>query len=201
MNTEQRIEVERKIVAFLFNTMAAAGWHVDYIFDGQDNVRYAEWTEAKVLDTVFSVDDATISFVKATGCRGRIRRSVYIVLGNSGWDCINHHAVSDPDNTEDDFEDVMKLVDTFAEQLEPDHFAPDPFAPKPPATITPEQAKKADEAIREALGGALDCKRVWSAWNTGTMGPDDFSRVADDPDSVAEIRNAVLQALGLNMET
>ena len=118
MNTEKRIEVERKVITFLYNAMAAAGWQVDYIFDGQDNVRYAEWTEAKVLDTVLSVDDATVSFVKATGWRGRIRRSVYIVLGNSGWDCINYHAVSDPGNTEDDFEAVMELVDTFAEQFQ-----------------------------------------------------------------------------------
>ena len=118
MNTEKRIEVERKIVAFLYNAMAAAGWQVDYIFDGQDNVRYAEWTEVKVLGIVFSVDEAMVSFVKATGCPGRIRRSVYIVLGNSGWDCINDHAVSDPDNTEDDFDTVMKLVDTFAEQFQ-----------------------------------------------------------------------------------
>ena len=118
MNTEKRIEVERKIVAFLFNTMSQHDWHVDYIFDGQDNVRYAEWTEAKVLDTVFSVDDATISFVKSTvGC-GRIRRNVYIVLGNSGWDCINDNALSYPDNPDDDFEDVMQLVDTFAEQFQ-----------------------------------------------------------------------------------
>ena len=118
MNTEKRIEIERKIVTFLYNAMAAAGWQVDYIFDGQDNVRYAEWTEADVLDTVFSVDETMVSFVKSTVGRGRIRRSVYIVLGNSGWDCINDHAVSDPDNTEDDFEAVMKTVDTFAEQFD-----------------------------------------------------------------------------------
>lgn len=117
MNTEKRIEVERKIVAFLYNAMAAAGWQVSYIFDGQDNVRYAEWTEAKVLDTVFSVDDATVSFVKSTG-RGRIRRVVDIILGNSGWDCINDHACSDPNIPDDNFEAVMKLVDTFAEQFQ-----------------------------------------------------------------------------------
>ena len=117
MNTEKRIEEERKIVAFLFNTMSQHGWHVDYIFDGQDNVRYVEWTEAKVLDTVFSVDEATISFVKSTG-RGRIRRNVYIVLGNSGWDCINDHSLSNPNNPDDNFETVMELVDTFAEQFE-----------------------------------------------------------------------------------
>ena len=117
MNTEKRIEIERKIVAFLYNAMAAAGWQVDYIFDGQDNVRYAEWTEADVLDTVFSVDEAKISFVKSTG-RGRIRRDVHIILGNSGWDCINDHSLSNPNNPDDDFEDVMQLVDTLAKQFQ-----------------------------------------------------------------------------------
>ena len=117
IDTEKRIEIERKIVSFLYNAMAAAGWQVDYIFDGEDNVRYAEWTEAKVLDTVFSVDDAMISFVKSTG-RGRIRRNVDIILGNSGWDCINDHSLSNPNNPDDDFEDVMKTVDTLAEQLQ-----------------------------------------------------------------------------------
>ena len=116
MNTKKRIEIERKIVAFLYNAMAAAGWQVDYIFDGQDNVRYAEWTEAKVLDTVFSVDEAEISFVKDKGW-GRLRRNASIVLGNGGWDCINDHACSNPSNFEDDFEAVMKTVDTFAEQF------------------------------------------------------------------------------------
>ena len=195
MNTEQRIEVEREIVAFLYNTMAQHDWQVDCIFDGQDNVRYAEWTEAKVLDTVFSVDEATISFVKDKGW-GRMRRNVFIVLGNGGWDCINDHTCSNPSIPEDDFEAVMKMVGTFAEQFEPD-----PFEPKPPATITPEQAEKADEAIREALGDAYDCIRVWSAWSVGTMRPEDFWPVADSDERVAEIRNAVLQALGINVET
>lgn len=117
MNTRQRIEVERKIIAFLYNTMAQHDWQVDYVFDGRDNVRYAEWTVAKVLDTVFSVDDARISFVKSTVGRGRIRRNVYIVLGNSGWDCINDHTESNPNKPDDDFYIVMELVDTFAEQL------------------------------------------------------------------------------------
>ena len=117
MNTQQRIEVERKIVAFLYNTMSQHGWHVDYIFGGQDNVRYAEWTEAKVLDTVFSVDEAKVSFVKSTG-RGRIRRSVRIVLGNSGWECIDDHSLFNPNNPDDAFEAVIELVDTFAEQFQ-----------------------------------------------------------------------------------
>ena len=136
MNTEKRIEIERKIVAFLYNAMAAAGWQVDYIFDGEDNVRYAEWTEADVLDTVFSVDEATISFVKNKGW-GRMRRSAFIVLGNDGWDCINDHTCSNPSIPEDDFEAVMKTVDTFAEQFEPD-----PFAPKAPAGYTADELER-----------------------------------------------------------
>jgi len=70
----------------------------------------------------------------------------------------------------------------------------------PPATITPEQAEKADEAIREALGSAYDCMRVWSAWGVGTMGPGDFWPVADSDERVAEIRDAVAAALGFEVE-
>lgn len=59
-----------------------------------------------------------------------------------------------------------------------------------------EQLKEAvSEAIREALGGALDCGRVWSAWGVGTMSEDDFSVVADDDERVAEIADAVMTAL------
>lgn len=51
------------------------------------------------------------------------------------------------------------------------------------------------DAIHDALGGALDCNRVWSAWGVGTMSEDDFSQVADDPARVEEITDAVLAAL------
>lgn len=69
-----------------------------------------------------------------------------------------------------------------------------------PVRLTDEQAEKVDEAIREALGDAYDCLRVWDAWSYGTMGPDDFSMVAEDSDRVAEIRNAAAVALGFKVE-
>ena len=56
------------------------------------------------------------------------------------------------------------------------------------------------KTLREALGDAYDCLRVWNAWSYGTMGPDDFSQVAEDSDRVAEIRNAAAVALGFKME-
>ena len=39
------------------------------------------------------------------------------------------------------------------------------------------------------------CTRHWSAWSYGTMGPDDFSLVADDEGRIAEIREAVLEVV------
>lgn len=51
------------------------------------------------------------------------------------------------------------------------------------------------QAIAESLGEAYDCLRVWSAWSYGTMGPDDFSLVAEDGDRLEEIVEAVMLAL------
>ena len=62
-------------------------------------------------------NDIKRGFVKDKGW-GRMRRSAYIVLGNDGWDCINDHTCSNPSIPEDDFEAVMKTVDTLAEQLQ-----------------------------------------------------------------------------------
>ena len=112
MNVKERAEVERKIVAHLFTTMAAYGWNVDYIFNGLYNVRYADWTEAAVLDTVFSVDESSIRFAKSA-----MRRSACIILGND-CDCIADHSLSDPSKPNDDFEAVMKLVDDYSTSLE-----------------------------------------------------------------------------------
>ncbi|GAB4059093.1 Lar family restriction alleviation protein [Uliginosibacterium sediminicola] len=49
-------------------------------------------------------------------------------------------------------------------------------------------------ATAAALGGALDCGRVWSAWGVGTMSESDFYSVADDPERVAEISRAAITA-------
>lgn len=51
------------------------------------------------------------------------------------------------------------------------------------------------EAIREALGDARDCTRVWSAWSYGTMGEGDFKLIAEDDERVEEIASAALEAV------
>ena len=66
--------------------------------------------------------------------------------------------------------------------------------------LTLKQIDKAYEAIREALGDAYDCMRVWSDWDIGTMGPYDFWPVAESDDRVAEIRNAAAAELGFKVD-
>lgn len=51
------------------------------------------------------------------------------------------------------------------------------------------------QAIAEALGEALDCTRVWSAWSYGTMGPNDFQLVAEDDGRLDEIADAAISAM------
>jgi len=57
---------------------------------------------------------------------------------------------------------------------------------------------KAQNAVVQALGDAYDCERCWSAWGWGTMGEEDFTLVAENPDRVAEITDAVLDAVKFN---
>lgn len=51
------------------------------------------------------------------------------------------------------------------------------------------------DAIGETLGDAYDCLRVWSAWGVGTMSQDDFARVADDRNRLAELADAAISAM------
>lgn len=61
--------------------------------------------------------------------------------------------------------------------------------------VTEEMRQAVCEAIADALGDAYDCTRVWSAWGYGTMGPDDFSLVAEDDSRSAEIAAAAIKVL------
>jgi len=61
--------------------------------------------------------------------------------------------------------------------------------------VTEKMRQAVCEAIAEALGDAYDCTRVWSAWGCGTMGPDDFSLVAEDDYRLAEIADAAIKIL------
>ena len=69
----------------------------------------------------------------------------------------------------------------------------------PKQGLTDEQITSARDAVAEALGDAYDCLRVWSAWGVGTMGPDDFSLIAEDEERLMEITMAALSAVGVTL--
>jgi len=64
-----------------------------------------------------------------------------------------------------------------------------------PVVLSDDMRNKVRDAIAAALGEAMDCTRVWSAWSYGTMGPDDFSVVANDEDRLEEVVDAALNAI------
>ncbi len=64
------------------------------------------------------------------------------------------------------------------------------------AELDDQRREAVHQAVAEALGsGAYDCTRVWSAWQVGTMGKDDFCLLAENPDRVAEIADAAIEAI------
>lgn len=52
----------------------------------------------------------------------------------------------------------------------------------------------ADAAIKETLGEAMDCTRVWEAWSYNTMDENDFVLVNEDTDRVHDIAQAAVGA-------
>ena len=64
--------------------------------------------------------------------------------------------------------------------------------------VTEELREAVCAAVQEALGTALDCTRVWSAWSYGTMSQDDFVLVAEDDSRVEEIADAAIRVLTAN---
>ena|ERR1043165_4175616 len=64
-----------------------------------------------------------------------------------------------------------------------------------PVVLSDDLRDKVRDAVAAALGEAMDCTRVWSAWSYGTMGPNDFSVVANDDDRLEEIVDAAINAI------
>ena len=115
LTVEQRLEIERKIISFLYAAMLKGGWTVSHVWDGGEAIRCP--SEAEVLDTVFSVDESAIVFKKTVNGIP-MRRTAQIILGNDGYDCIADHSVS-TDDEDDNFLKIMEQeVDPFCESLQ-----------------------------------------------------------------------------------
>lgn len=64
-----------------------------------------------------------------------------------------------------------------------------------PAALTDAQRQQVYEAVALALGNAHDCKRIWSAWQSGTMTEDDFALITESESRIAEIADAAIEVI------
>ncbi|ALN79465.1 hypothetical protein [Lysobacter antibioticus] len=67
-------------------------------------------------------------------------------------------------------------------------------AAAPSVVVDEGQRQRVLDALADALGDAMDCTRVWSAWSYNTMGPDDFHIITNDDSRMAELVDAALTA-------
>ena len=68
--------------------------------------------------------------------------------------------------------------------------------PPPAEGEVAELRKAVINAIADAIGSsAYDCSRVWSAWNVGTMGQDDFDPIVESEERLHKIADAAIQAI------
>lgn len=111
MTATKRIALERMIITHLINTMRENGWKVDHVYDGGDECRDNETTEA-TLGHVFSVDESQIIFENESGRQ----HWVTIILGN-GCDCICDYSYAQ--HNADNFRKIMEeKVDPYVEELQ-----------------------------------------------------------------------------------
>src|ERR1700747_1694441 len=61
--------------------------------------------------------------------------------------------------------------------------------------LPPELCEKVRDSVAEALGDAMDCTRVWNAWNVGTMTQDDFAEIVEDESRLLEIVDAAIDPM------
>lgn len=104
-----RMRIERKLIANLIAHLDAAGFKVTAVSDGEDRHKVADMKAA--MEVIFSVDDAWL-YVRKGAERGH---TIFIVLGNSGWDSIADHSVCDTDG----FTAAMEAFDV--EQFDTEH--------------------------------------------------------------------------------
>ena len=103
-----RSDIEMAIVKHLLERAKEFGWVCTKVDNGGGYVRVAE---DEVLDTAFAADSADLYFER----KGFRRQWVYLVFGNDGYDVIADH--TEPDDEHGGWNQMMKLVDEFAEDF------------------------------------------------------------------------------------
>lgn len=84
---------DRAAVTAIIRAVKAAGWILDYVDDGEDNIAVASETEA--LDAIFAVDEAWLHVEVRPPYDGPPRVGyVYFVLGNEPFEVAADYTIN-----------------------------------------------------------------------------------------------------------
>lgn len=103
----KRMALEREVVGKLIEVAAKHGYAVTKVDDGEERIKCS--TPKEAMDAVFSVDESMVFFKHPDQPKAHC---VFIVLGNSGYDCI-------ADNSQGElWDEVMAEINDFCDTKE-----------------------------------------------------------------------------------
>lgn len=99
---DARQRTERFVVWNLLDHLAGEGWEVKHVSDGAE--RYKTASQQEVMELVFNLDESWLY-----AFNGNRRHSIFLVLGNDGYDAVADWGYSDGDA--DGFNALMERFD------------------------------------------------------------------------------------------
>lgn len=88
----QCMRTERKLIWNLLAHLEARGFKLTGANDGDEQYKLTDMKAA--MEVVFSVDEAWL-YVRKN--KARIGHTIFIVLGNDGYDCVNDYSIGETD--------------------------------------------------------------------------------------------------------
>lgn len=108
MSSAARKMIERAVLELLVDRLAAAGWSVESLDDGEEVTKVRGRPQLAAL--VFNLDDCVLHFVKRGKSRN-FRQWIKLVRGNDGVDMISDWSIADADaGSDDDFDAQVQGV-------------------------------------------------------------------------------------------
>lgn len=104
----QRIDVERRIVEKVVDTLLSRGWRLN-LMNGGEGYELPEWTSdrATILAVMMETNDEYLHARKV----GHRLQYVFFVYGNSGYDVVSDYTIG--------LDIEMEIVNNFADTFEP----------------------------------------------------------------------------------
>lgn len=110
-DNDSRIALERRIVLQLIENLAAEGWKLTAIDNGDGAVPTSEFTTTDDRDEeIFAADECVLRF-----SRHDRMHHVYLVFGNAPYEVVNDYSYSEADG--DDFDAILTAHGEWAEAL------------------------------------------------------------------------------------